>query len=157
MGKALKRFMMSPPQPNSASIERVTPDSSAAYGKYLAYNVANCLGCHTPFNMQKMEFEAPHFRGGSVMEESIHIFTSPNLTPDPKTGHIVNWSEQAFVSRFQGGRVYEDSPMPWEAFSNMNERDLKAIYRFLQSLEPVENKIEAIVVAKINQAELASE
>jgi hypothetical protein len=37
--------------------------------------------------------------------------------------------------------------MPWGAFSRMNEVELKAIYRYLKSLDPVSNKIEKVVYA----------
>ena len=148
LGKAVKRFLMKPLAPESIAVQAVTPDSSIAYGRYLANGIANCKGCHTPFNMQKMQYEPPLLRGGTVMSEKTHVFTSPNLTPDPATGHITEWSEDTFVQRFRAGRVFEDSPMPWEAYSRMKERDLKAIYRYLQSLEPVENEIVAIVTRK---------
>jgi hypothetical protein len=28
----------------------------------------------------------------------------PNLTPDPETGHITDWTEDQFVERFRTGR-----------------------------------------------------
>ena len=37
--------------------------------------------------------------------------------------------------------------MPWGAFSRMDESDLKALCRYLQSLEPVENKVAQTVYA----------
>jgi hypothetical protein len=57
------------------------------------------------------------------------------------------WDERTFINRFRMGRVYETSHMPWGAFSRMQEDDLKALYRYLQTLEPVKNKIEKAVFA----------
>jgi len=37
--------------------------------------------------------------------------------------------------------------MPWGSFSRMDDLDLKAIYRYLNSLDPVENKIEKTVIS----------
>ena len=74
-------------------------------------------------------------------------FVTPNLTPDAETGVITNWSEAAFINRFRSGRTHEGSPMAWGAFSRMNEVDLKAIYRYLKSLKPINNKIEKTVYA----------
>jgi hypothetical protein len=62
-------------------------------------------------------------------------FVTPNLTPDPKTGHIYAWSEDAFVARFKAG-VATGSPMPWQTFSRMTDDDLRALYRYLRSLPP---------------------
>jgi hypothetical protein len=39
--------------------------------------------------------------------------------------------------------VYPEEFMPWKAYQHMSDNDLKAIYNFLQTLEPVENQIEA--------------
>jgi hypothetical protein len=58
---------------------------------------------------------------------------------------MAHWSEEAFISRFRGGRLQKGSPMPWGAYSRMTETDLKALYRYLSSLEPVENKIGQVV------------
>jgi mono/diheme cytochrome c family protein len=149
MGKALKRLLISPSTPDPLIDKNIQPDSTIAYGRYLAYGVANCIGCHTTFSMKEMNFDGPHFSGGTLMDEGgEYIFSTPNLTPDPKTGHIANWSEQQFVERFKKGRIYEGSPMSWEFFARMTERDMKAIYRFLQSLDPVENDVGDIVREK---------
>ena len=61
--------------------------------------------------------------------------------PDPKTGHIYKWSEEQFIARFRAGKIYQDSPMSWKAFSKMPEVELKANYRYLKSLSPVENEV----------------
>ena len=37
--------------------------------------------------------------------------------------------------------------MPWGSFSKMDETELKALYRYLMSLEPVANKFEKTVFA----------
>jgi hypothetical protein len=37
--------------------------------------------------------------------------------------------------------------MPWGMFSRMTVNDLKALYRYLHSLEPVEFKVEKTVYA----------
>jgi hypothetical protein len=76
-----------------------------------------------------------------------YSFVSPNLTPHPATGVMVNWSEQDYIERFKVGRLHEGTPMPWGAFSRMNEMDMKALYRFFNSIEPVENQIIKTVYA----------
>jgi hypothetical protein len=44
----------------------------------------------------------------------------------------------------KAGRVYKTSPMPWSAFRSMSENDLKAIYRFLATLKPVNKMINRV-------------
>ncbi len=127
----------------------VLRDSTAEYGKYLAYNVTNCRGCHTPRNIKTGEFTGPDFSGGFVIPPGKHsndyAFVTPNLTTDVETGVMAEWSEQAFINRMRGGRVHKSSPMPWGSISRMDDSDLKAIYRYLHSLEPIKNKIDKIV------------
>ena len=76
-----------------------------------------------------------------------YSFITPNLTPDKETGIMANWDESTFINRMRAGRVHKGSPMPYGAFSRMDDLELKAIYRYLQSLDPVNNKIEKIVFA----------
>lgn len=125
--------------------KKIEVSSSLEYGSYLVNNVANCAGCHTTFNMAKMEFDGVRLSGGGEMVEKEHIFRAPNLTPDPKTGHIIHWSEDQFVMRFKAGSVYADSPMPWTEFMRMSEDDLRSIYRYLKSIEPYENDTSPVV------------
>jgi hypothetical protein len=66
------------------------------------------------------------------------VVVPPNLTPEPKTGRIASWTEAQFVARFRQGSLIPASPMPWNAFARMTDDDLRAIYRYLRSVTPVE-------------------
>jgi hypothetical protein len=66
---------------------------------------------------------------------------APNLTPDPETGHIASWSEDAFVGRFRGGRVVTGSKMPWEGFARLTENDVRSVYRYLRTVPPVKRAV----------------
>lgn len=143
LGKALLAFGAIKPQgPKKTPPVSVPVDSTASYGSYLANNVANCVGCHTARDMKTGAFTGPAFAGGFAMpaeydpEMAGYMFLSPNLTPDPETGVIALWDEETFVERFQYGRLQPGSPMPWEAFAMMNEMELKALFRYFNSLEP---------------------
>jgi len=70
------------------------------------------------------------------------FLVTPNLTPDPESGRITNWTEQTFIDRFHAGRVLPESVMPWGPFSRMTDLELKAIFRFLNSLDPVKAEME---------------
>jgi hypothetical protein len=46
-------------------------------------------------------------------------------------------TEDQFVARFRQGRVVPGSPMPWQAFSKLNDDDLRSIYRYLRTVPAV--------------------
>ena len=73
-------------------------------------------------------------------DDASRVFVTPNLTPDPKTGHIAGWTEEQFLARFRAGRLIEGSHMPWSLFGRMSDDDIRAIYRYLRTLPPVENE-----------------
>lgn len=121
-------------------------DISVARGKYLAEGPAACAVCHTPRDpLSSFAATGPLFSGEAEAEEdpynSNQEIVVPNLTPDPTTGHITTWSEDAFVARFKAGRVIKGSKMPWDAFQRLTENDVRSIYRFLRSLPPVKHEI----------------
>lgn len=120
-------------------------EPSLARGEYLAKGPAACFGCHSPFNMMTMKVEGALFSGSSQPEpdgkDPTMVYRMPNLTPDPDTGVMAKWDEEQFVSRFKAGRLKPSSKMPWEAFREMTDSDLRSVYRYLQSLPPVKNYI----------------
>jgi len=149
LGKIMKAFVIKPTGPDAEVSKYVKQDSSVEYGKYLATYVANCRGCHTNRDLKSGAYIGPFFAGGFEMEgDKNHIFHSPNISPDKKTGHIYNWTEEDFLIRFHKGKIYPQSPMPWGPFSHMSDMEIKAIYRFLQTVQPQENKIDKIVEVK---------
>jgi mono/diheme cytochrome c family protein len=149
MGKALTRFLLKPYKKTEEIPSSVTPGLTVEYGKYLSNSIANCKGCHTTFSMKKMTYDGPLLAGGGAMDEGgEYIFYPPNLTPHPTTGHIANWSEEQFVKRFKSGPAFKSSPMPWDAFGKMSDDDLKAIFMYLRSLDPVDNNPGPIVQLK---------
>jgi mono/diheme cytochrome c family protein len=68
-----------------------------------------------------------------------------NLTPDKATG-MGSWTEAAFVRSMRTGKhkgVLREilPPMPWQNLSRLNDEDLKAVFAYLQSLKPIQNKV----------------
>lgn len=152
LGKALIAFGALNPHDHSVTpLSDVEKEPSAEYGGYLAIGVAHCMGCHTEFNPVTGDFVGEPYSGGfnfgpNPLSDG-HSFVSPNLTPDPETGVMAEWSKETFINRFKAGRVHPFfSPMPWGAYSRMDSTDLAAIYNFLQTLEPVHNEIEQTVI-----------
>lgn len=120
------------------------------YGKYMITS-AGCVDCHT--KQEQGKFVGELYAGGFEFKSPDgSIVRSSNLTPDKETG-IGNWTSQQFVSRF---KMYADSAyvnakvspsafqttMPWTMYSGMKQEDLEAIYAYLQSLLPVNNRVE---------------
>ena len=68
-----------------------------------------------------------------------------NITPDKKTG-IGDWTEDGFVKTIRTGRIKGVGriilpPMPLHEFNQLSDDDLKAIFAYLMSLKPIENKV----------------
>lgn len=150
LGKALLAFeIVKPIAPINDPPKVVIKDSTIKYGSYIANNVANCIGCHTERDLKSGAFIGPYFAGGMKFEpdgfSKGYAFVSPNLTPDKETGVISEWDEETFIARFQEGRVLNETPMPWGAYSRMDEIELKALYRYFMSLDPIIRKVEKTI------------
>jgi hypothetical protein len=68
-----------------------------------------------------------------------------NLTPDRNTGLGI-WTEEMFVNAIRSGRHMGVSrpinpPMPWPAYRNLTDDDLKAVYAYLRTIPPIVNHI----------------
>lgn len=139
LGRIVQAYVLTPKGPSGTPRKSFTPAPTAEYGEYIAKNIGNCVMCHTKVDLRTGEFAGPVLGGGAVHEATGNPrkkYLSPNLTPDPRWGWLQGWTEDAFVQRFHAGRVHGDSPMPWESFKGMTEDDLRALYRFLQTLPP---------------------
>lgn len=139
IGNLVKAFMIEPVGPEGEIPATVKKDTTAEYGRYLAMYVAECNGCHTERNMAGA-FVGEPFAGGKPMEaKGYPPLTPPNLTPDPGS-RIYGWSQETFINRFRMGKLIPYSHMHWSSFKHMTDDELKAIYKFLQTLKPVKTK-----------------
>ena len=73
------------------------------------------------------------------------ISYAANITSDSTTG-IGNWSEDQFIlcmrkGKFMGLKKARNllPPMPWQAFRNMTDGELKAVFAYLKSTKPINN------------------
>jgi cytochrome c2 len=129
-------------------------NNAVAYGKYLVTS-ANCVECHSKVGKGK-RIAGTEFGGGRpFMFPNNTITTSMNISPDKETG-IGNWSEEIFIQRF---KQYSDTayhlqqvssnafntPMPWLMYRGMTKKDLAAIYAYLRTVTPINNKVEKFV------------
>jgi mono/diheme cytochrome c family protein len=132
-GSFALHFVIDPQVPSTAPQARMPAARTAEYGRYLAYTVANCNGCHTKRSTLTGAFVGRPFAGGMHFEEAGGTFIAPDLRPVPNG--VLDCTEQEFIARFRvPGRAQSGSPMPWNAFERMADADLGAIYAYLRSL-----------------------
>jgi cytochrome c553 len=128
---------------------RPSPADQLAYGAYMV-NAAGCGVCHT--KQEKGKITGEPFAGGFQFGFPDGSFAfSANITPDIETG-IGTWKEADFLNKF---KQYVDSSyhpvkikegdvqtvMPWTMYAGMDSTDLKAIYAYLKTVKPVNNKV----------------
>jgi mono/diheme cytochrome c family protein len=140
LGKLALAYFLEPYGPVSTPAAHLEPEATPAYGAYIATTLAGCRTCHTARDLRTGAYISPFFSGGLAFRSRAQpgfMYVSPNITPDA-TGRIAGLSEDAFVRRFRQGLTIADSPMPWGSFTRMSDTDTRAVYRFLQSLPPVD-------------------
>lgn len=141
LGKVIRATVMSKPiGPSSTPLAHSPRGASVETGRYLVESVALCWSCHTERSQVTGAFTGPRFGGTKGFIEPTdpaHTWSPPNITSDPETGRLGRLTEDQFVARFRQGRILPGSPMPWQAFSKMNEEDLRAIYQYLKTVPAV--------------------
>lgn len=127
---------------------RPDPSDKVKYGEYMT-NFAACAECHTPMGAQGPDFSKV-FAGGFVFNTPFFKVAVANITPDSATG-IGSWTEEMFVQKFRTNSSdanvnrdpgKENSIMPWAMYGKMKDEDLKAIYAYLRTVKPINNKVE---------------
>ncbi|TSJ62985.1 c-type cytochrome [Starkeya sp. 3C] len=95
--------------------------------------IGDCRTCHTTAGGRT-------FAGGLAMPTPFGTIYSTNITPDPETG-IGRWSLAAFTRAMREGVDREGRHLypafPYDHFSLTADADLKALYAFLMTRDPV--------------------
>jgi hypothetical protein len=68
-----------------------------------------------------------------------------NLTPDVETG-LGSWTDEIFIKALRTGKDMGEGrdilpPMPLAKIRNLTDEDLRAIFAYLGSLEPIDNMV----------------
>jgi len=110
---------------------------------------------------ESMKVDKPPKLDGPWMAAASNTFTAwagpwgisytANLTPDQNTGLGI-WTEDMFIKAIREGKHMGTSrpilpPMPWPAFRNYSDEDLKAIFAYLKSIPPVVNHVPDPILA----------
>ena len=134
---------------------RPSDDDPIEYGRYMI-TAAACTDCHTRHERGQFVGE-PYAGGNEFLLPDGSIVRSANLTPHG-TG-IGNWTKEQFVARFKAfskehytNRKVESGHfqtiMPWPMYAEMEDKDLEAIYEYLMSLPPAENRVQLFTPAE---------
>ncbi len=108
------------------------------HGRYMAI-AADCAACHTAKGGKP-------FAGGGVLDTPFGTLLAPNITPDVGTG-IGGWTDEEFVDAVRDGighdGVHLYPAMPYPSYAKMTRSDVLAIRAYLDTLQPVQNRVVA--------------
>jgi mono/diheme cytochrome c family protein len=139
---SVQRRTQNKPQPITEPV--LAPDLSTPVkrGAYLV-NIIGCAECHTPEDEKGQTIASMRFGGGLVFEGPWGKVASANLTPD--SSGIPYYNQALFIRTLRTGYVgsREINPiMPWWIFRNMTDEDLTSIFAYLQTLPPVNHRVD---------------
>jgi mono/diheme cytochrome c family protein len=98
-------------------------------GEYLS---RQCVRCHTPVNGRMQPLEDQRLAGG----QEFHL-RDGTAAKSPSLLVLTSWTPDQFIARFRGykepapAQAGHNTPMPWLAYGDLSDEDLKAIYTFL--------------------------
>ncbi|MEA2691777.1 MAG: hypothetical protein QOJ16_1164 [Acidobacteriota bacterium] len=122
-------------------------------GSYIVNAQAACNDCHTnppyapggdPYKGQPKKVNAAHFLAGG---QKFGPFTSRNITPEGAKGLPAGLTFPQFKQVMRTGIDPENEHpqlgpllqvMPWPVYGNMSDRDLLAVYQYLQAIPHAE-------------------
>ena len=139
----VSRLINAAPRPVNQPVPQPDSSNPVAYGNYLVNAVGDCAGCHTPRDNHGNALPHMDLGGGNPFSESGVEVVTANITPDPSG--IGYYDEATFVNVMRTGQVRGrklNAMMPWWAFKNMTDADLKAMYAYLRTVPPVRHRID---------------
>lgn len=129
------------PQPVVSAVPPADSSTPVERGAYLA-EMAGCTDCHTP-QKNGAPLQGLEFGGGFVLEGPWGRVASANITPDPSG--IPYYDAQLFVQVMRTGYVKArplNSIMPWPAYRDMTDENLRDLFAYLQTLKPVRHHVD---------------
>jgi len=134
------------PLPYTPGIKTPSENEPVALGRYLVDNLA-CFHCHskslTSLNYLYPEQSKGYLAGGAKLkgEQGKEVIAS-NITPDKQTG-IGNFTKEQFRKAVKDGEAPDgklEPPMP--KFQKLDNKEVDAIYAYLQTVPAKYNKIQ---------------
>ena len=124
----------------AAQPPRTTPE---ARREYLVETIIGCGDCHTPTN-QGVPLPGMGYAGGETFDDPSQQKTifSANITMD--ASGIAHYDEALFINTLRTGQIpgrMLSHIMPFEAFRNMTDEDLKDVFAYIKTRPPVKHRI----------------
>ena len=117
-------FMAEQVDPNMTFVKTVVPDSSIAYGDYLAHT-GGCTGCH-----------GPTLSGGKIPGTPPEWPSAANITP---TG-VSKYTDEQIENILRTGKRPDGTSvndiMPWKYTTNMTPLEMRATLKYLRTVKP---------------------
>lgn len=124
-------------------------DDLVAYGEYVV-NLSACSDCHTPMDDRGQYIDELYMSGGNPFPQptggaaiSMNITPHPNGIGDMSEAEFVHlfkmYSDSAYVHKSVGHGDF-NSEMPWLYYAELDTLDIRAMYAYLMSLQPVDTK-----------------
>ena len=134
-------LIRSAPRPISEPVPVPDLSSDVARGEFLV-KMASCAHCHTP-HQKGAPIPGLDFGGGFSLTGPFGNVAAANITPDPSG--IPYYDEKMFIQTLRTGHVGArklNPVMPWQFFKGMSDSDLKSIFAYLRTLEPVRHRVD---------------
>ena len=145
------------PKPLDGPVPAPNRSNTVQYGEYLS-QIGACHECHTPKDNKGNPIPGKDLAGGWEMHTPYFRVVTANITPHP-----ANWmgrvTKEEFIGRFHAfanmnaanapqAEKGRNTLMPWLTYSGMTDEDLGALYDYLKTVPPVENKVNPFPDAK---------
>jgi mono/diheme cytochrome c family protein len=137
----VKYLIRSVPEPVTAPVASPDPADRVTYGQYLA-TIGGCGDCHAP-QQRGQPVAGFTYAGGQLMQGPWGEAATANITPD--ASGISYYDEALFVEVMRTGYVKArklNSIMPFGAYKNLRDEDLKAIFAYLRTVKPVKHRVD---------------
>ncbi len=137
----VKYLIRSVPEPLEGPVASPDPSDHVKYGQYLVA-VGGCGDCHTP-QERGQPVAGFQYSGGARMRGPWGDVSTANITPD--ASGISYYDEALFIEVMRTGYVKArelNSIMPFGAFKNLTDEDLKAMFVYLRTVKPVQHRVD---------------
>ncbi|MGE0405812.1 MAG: cytochrome c [Candidatus Korobacteraceae bacterium] len=137
----VKYLIRSAPHPITEPVAPPDLSTQVKRGEFLV-RIAGCRDCHTP-TANGQPLPGMDLAGGWVMQGPWGTVKSANITPDPSG--ISYYDENLFLDVMHTGYVKArklSQIMPWWVHRGMTDEDLKAMFAYLRTVPPIQNRVD---------------
>lgn len=131
-------IMRGVPQPLAGAVAPPDLSTPEKRGEYVLRTSA-CHHCHTPRARGQLNATLD-MAGGNEFPSPAGTALATNVTPD--ASGIGNYDATTFVQVIRTGKLGTLSPvMPWVAYKEATDEDLRAVFAYLRTLRPVRHVV----------------